>query len=186
MFALWPVSVFIRNSHSPNRDRDPQKKFLRCSNCTTTQKITNNFSDYYKQFFRVKDEDRMKKEKFSFETIRNIRPYVTDFCVTCREGMKNWNICVQYWLAVNIYKEIPTKKFRTAITMFVSAVWHGMYAGYYICICAVPFYLVVEDLYVKLFLKENSGKVRTISSMISNGCSGFCKFVFLNLKKMKS
>lgn len=73
--------------------------------------------------------------------------------------MKHWNITVQYWLAVNIYKRFPNKKFRTAATMLVSAAWHGVYTGYYICIGCVPFYLPIEDIYVKLFIKNNTGLV---------------------------
>lgn len=110
-------------------------------------------------FCSANDPDRMEQSKYNYETIHNINPYGADFCVTCREGMKHWNMCVQYWLAVYVYKQIPFKQFRTAITMFVSAVWHGVYMGYYICICSVPIYLVVEDLYVKLFIKNNRGLV---------------------------
>lgn len=73
--------------------------------------------------------------------------------------MKNWNICIQYWLAVNIYKRFPNKKLRTNATMLVSAFWHGMYTGHYVCIGLVPFYLAIEDIYVKLFLKDNKGMV---------------------------
>lgn len=73
--------------------------------------------------------------------------------------MKHWNMCVQYWLAVNIYKRFPNKKFRTFVTMFISAIWHGVYIGHYFTICGAPFYLPIEDLYVKLFLKDKSSKV---------------------------
>lgn len=37
--------------------------------------------------------------------------------------------------------------------MFMSAFWHGAHAGYYLCIMSVPPHMVVEDLYVKLFMK---------------------------------
>lgn len=74
--------------------------------------------------------------------------------------MKHWNICIQYWLAVNVYKRFPNKQFRTAVTMFVSAFWHGVSTGHYICLVGAPFYLAVEDVYVKLVLKDNKGKVK--------------------------
>lgn len=73
--------------------------------------------------------------------------------------MKSWNMCVQYWLAVYIYHRIPMKSLKTAITLLVSSLWHGVYAGYYVCLCSVPLYLLVEDLLVKVFIKENSGVV---------------------------
>lgn len=43
--------------------------------------------------------------------------------------------------------------------MLVSAAWHGVYAGYYICVGCAPFYLLVEDIWVKIVLKDNKGVV---------------------------
>jgi hypothetical protein len=31
----------------------------------------------------------------------------------------------------------------------ISALWHGIYTGYYVSLCSVPFYLAVEDIYNK-------------------------------------
>lgn len=31
----------------------------------------------------------------------------------------------------------------------ISALWHGMYSGYYVSLCSVPLYLAVEDIYDK-------------------------------------
>jgi hypothetical protein len=53
-----------------------------------------------------------KKEEYSFETIRNVDPYGCEFVPTFRGGMKCWNMCVQYWLAVNVYKRLPRSPFR--------------------------------------------------------------------------
>ncbi|KAF5285875.1 hypothetical protein FQA39_LY04336 [Lamprigera yunnana] len=100
---------------------------------------------------------QLMAEQYNFETIHNINPYGSDFCTTFRDGIKNWNICVQYWFAVNVYKRFPNKKFRTIATMLLSAYWHGVYVGHYICLGLAPFYLLIEDLYVKLLLKDNSG-----------------------------
>lgn len=44
--------------------------------------------------------------------------------------------------------------------MFMSAFWHGAHAGYYLCIMSVPPHLLVEDLYVKLFMKNAGAKVK--------------------------
>lgn len=111
------------------------------------------------QFYEKSPEDAAG-DSYSFETVRNVSPYGADFCTTFREGMKHWNITVQYWLAVNVYKRFPNKQFRTGVTMLVSAAWHGVYTGYYACIGGAPFYLLVEDVYVKLFIKNNTGMVR--------------------------
>lgn len=56
--------------------------------------------------------------------------------------MRCWNMTVQYWLAVFIYKRV--KQFRVAITMLTSAFWHGVYPGYYLCLLTVPFVLMAE------------------------------------------
>lgn len=107
-----------------------------------------------------KDPDELRKIEYSYETIHCLNPYETEFTPTIREAMKHWNITVQYWLATYIYKRFPYKKFRIHVTMLMSAVWHGMYTGYYCCIATVPFSLAFEDVWVKLLLKDNTGLVR--------------------------
>ncbi|XP_058830640.1 lysophospholipid acyltransferase 7 [Topomyia yanbarensis] len=103
---------------------------------------------------------------YDFETVRNIDVINTEKCWTFREAMKYWNMCVQYWMAMYVYKRFPSKKYRTLATMAVSAIWHGVYAGYYFCICAAPFYLPVEDIYVKLFIKGATGTKLKILNVI--------------------
>ncbi|XP_067006085.1 lysophospholipid acyltransferase 7 isoform X2 [Anabrus simplex] len=112
------------------------------------------------------DPKRAEKEQYNFVAIHNIDPYGTERVVTFREAMKTWNSCIQYWLAVNVYKRFPFKPLRTWATVFVSAYWHGVYAGYYLCICSAPTYLPVEDLYVKLILKQTSGLAATLWGFI--------------------
>jgi lysophospholipid acyltransferase 7 len=120
--------------------------------------------------------------EFNFETIRNIYIYETETCWTFREAMKKWNTCVQYWLAMYVYKRFPSKKFRyllrnltlyrtkadcsssnrTFATLAVSAFWHGVHPGYYFCILGAPFYVPIEDMYNKLFRNEATGLTRRI------------------------
>ncbi|XP_044731944.1 lysophospholipid acyltransferase 7 [Chrysoperla carnea] len=119
-----------------------------------------------KEFAKLKDlmnnKEEAKKYQYDFTTIYNINPYGSDFCTTFREGMKHWNICIQYWLAVNIYKRFPSKQLRTFATTFISALWHGVYIGYYFCITGVPFYLIVEDAYMKVVRKDMTGRKAVI------------------------
>lgn len=112
-------------------------------------------------YFSASNEVELKQIEYDFETIHNINPYEAEFGATFRGGMKNWNMCVQYWLAVYIYRRVPMKSLKTAATFLVSSFWHGVYAGYYVCLCSVPPYLILEDLLVKVFIKENSGWVIT-------------------------
>ncbi|ELK32898.1 Lysophospholipid acyltransferase 7 [Myotis davidii] len=49
--------------------------------------------------------------EYDYETIRNIDCYGTDFCTRVREGMRYWNMTVQWWLAQYIYKTAPTRSY---------------------------------------------------------------------------
>lgn len=111
-------------------------------------------------------EANADKYEYDFETIRNMDVFGTETCWTFREAMKTWNMCVQYWLAVNVYKRFPSKQFRTVATLATSAVWHGIHPGYYFCICGAPFYLPVEDVWDKLIRREATGMKRMAIDVI--------------------
>nr|XP_023506130.1 lysophospholipid acyltransferase 7 isoform X2 [Equus caballus]XP_023506131.1 lysophospholipid acyltransferase 7 isoform X2 [Equus caballus]XP_023506132.1 lysophospholipid acyltransferase 7 isoform X2 [Equus caballus]XP_023506133.1 lysophospholipid acyltransferase 7 isoform X2 [Equus caballus]XP_023506134.1 lysophospholipid acyltransferase 7 isoform X2 [Equus caballus] len=49
--------------------------------------------------------------EYNYETIRNIDCYDTDFCTRVREGMRHWNMTVQWWLAQYIYKSAPFRSY---------------------------------------------------------------------------
>lgn len=55
------------------------------------------------------------KRTYNFTTIVNTRVRSVETCWTFREGMKHWNICIQYWLAVNVYKLFPSKQYRCVV-----------------------------------------------------------------------
>lgn len=117
---------------------------------------------------------------YDFETIHNVDAVTTDTCWTFREAMKSWNMCVQYWLAVNVYKRFPSKAYRVLVTLLVSAVWHGVYSGYYFCILGVPFYLPIEDIWVRL-LRGKKGDAKESGSgdlrrLVANGLLWVSKF----------
>jgi lysophospholipid acyltransferase 7 len=58
--------------------------------------------------------------ELDFETVKNIDVWTTETCFSFREAMKSWNMCVQYWLAMYVYKRFPNKKLRTLATLAVS------------------------------------------------------------------
>lgn len=99
--------------------------------------------------------EKPEELEYDFETIVNINVAGVETCWTFREAMKHWNRCVQYWLAIYIYKRLPSKKYRIMATMAVSAYWHGVHAGHYFCILGPIVYLPVEDLYTKLVSTAN-------------------------------
>ncbi|XP_001378508.1 lysophospholipid acyltransferase 7 [Monodelphis domestica] len=84
--------------------------------------------------------------KYDYETIRNIDCHGTDFCVRVRDGMRYWNMTVQWWLAQYIYKTAPARSYvlRSAWTMLLSAYWHGIHPGYYLSFLTIPLCLAAE------------------------------------------
>lgn len=100
------------------------------------------------------DTYQLSQIQYEYETIHNLNVYNSEFVPTIREGMKNWNMTVQYWLAVFVYKRVPWKNLRVTITMFMSAFWHGIYPGYYLCLLSVPFQLMAEDVMAKAFRRN--------------------------------
>ncbi|KAH8357001.1 hypothetical protein KR200_011893 [Drosophila serrata] len=107
-----------------------------------------------------------EKHKYNFTTIVNTRVLEVERCWTFREGMKHWNVCVQYWLAVNVYKLFPSKKYRTGATLLCSAYWHGFRPGHYFCIMGAPFYVSLEDMWHKLVRKETTGLRRNVIDVL--------------------
>lgn len=121
------------------------------------------------QEFVEKPENR----EYDFETIENIKVKGVESCLTFREAMKHWNRCVQYWMAMYVYKRFPSKKYRVMATMAVSAYWHGVHAGHYFCILGPVVYLPLEDLYLKLLKLESFSES---TQKIVNACLWMLKF----------
>ncbi|XP_030053754.1 membrane-bound acylglycerophosphatidylinositol O-acyltransferase MBOAT7 isoform X2 [Microcaecilia unicolor] len=85
--------------------------------------------------------------EYDYETIKNIDCYGTDFSVKVKDGMRYWNMTVQWWLARYIYKNSPVRYFilRSTWTMLISAYWHGIHPGYYLSFLTIPLCLAAED-----------------------------------------
>ncbi|XP_018421596.1 PREDICTED: lysophospholipid acyltransferase 7 isoform X2 [Nanorana parkeri] len=86
--------------------------------------------------------------EYDYETIKNIDCYGADFCVKVKDGMRCWNMTVQWWLAQYIYKNSPFKSFvfGSAWTMLISAYWHGIHPGYYLSFLTIPLCLASEGM----------------------------------------
>ncbi|KAM9723381.1 lysophospholipid acyltransferase 7 [Menidia menidia] len=91
--------------------------------------------------------DSTTEEKYDFRTIQNIDCYNTDFCVKVRHGMRYWNMTVQWWLHHYIYPNAPFRSYtlRAGWTMFISAYWHGLHAGYYLSFLTIPLCIAAES-----------------------------------------
>lgn len=86
------------------------------------------------------------EEEFSYEAVHNVQEAQAELSVSMRQGIRSWNRTVQYWLAVYFYKRLPLPKpLRTLLTMSLSAVWHGLQPGYFLCLVTSTAFLFAEE-----------------------------------------
>ncbi|OQR71496.1 lysophospholipid acyltransferase 7-like [Tropilaelaps mercedesae] len=102
-------------------------------------------------------------EAIDFETVVNFDAWGCESAPTIKETMRAWNKTVQYWLAVNCYKRVPfrSRAVRMAVTLAVSAFWHGVSPGYYLCFITMVFFATAEDYIVTHFSDRSSFVVPT-------------------------
>ncbi|XP_035207210.1 lysophospholipid acyltransferase 7-like isoform X2 [Stegodyphus dumicola] len=101
------------------------------------------------------DSSALKNMTYSFECIRCMDEFASEFRPTIREGIRYWNMTVQYWLAIYIYRKTDASKpVKMTITMFVSAIWHGVRPGYYLSLLGTPLLLIAEIEVEKAFRKN--------------------------------
>ncbi|CAD6188764.1 unnamed protein product [Caenorhabditis auriculariae] len=75
-----------------------------------------------------------------------------------REGIRSWNRSVQSWLALYVHSRSP-KAYRVELTLFVSALWHGTYAGYFMSFLIVPMCTTIEDIIFRMVpVEPETGK----------------------------
>ena len=73
---------------------------------------------FFNSCYRYVYRDAEKSEiEYSFETVKNINPGGSDWSSTVRDGMRNWNMTVQWWLANYVHKRWPShlKQFRFVV-----------------------------------------------------------------------
>ncbi|XP_078335706.1 membrane-bound acylglycerophosphatidylinositol O-acyltransferase mboat7-like isoform X2 [Crassostrea virginica] len=95
----------------------------------------------------VSNTSRAPPVEYNYETIHSLSIYGCELGRTTKEGLRSWNMTVQYWLAAYCHHRLPhsLKAYRVAITMTISAFWHGIYSGYYLSFLLVPLILIAED-----------------------------------------
>jgi len=98
-----------------------------------------------------------------FKTVWNIDIFGVEFGKTMRSAMKVWNMTVQWWMAMYVYKKLPVanSQIRMILLLFVSAFWHGVHPGYYCTFLSVPFVVFAETGMIKLihpYLTEKQKK----------------------------
>ncbi|XP_055382334.1 lysophospholipid acyltransferase 7-like [Condylostylus longicornis] len=92
-----------------------------------------------------------EKLTYNFDTVKSMDVYCIETHPTLRETVRHWNICVQYWLAMYIYKRFPSKKYRQLATFVASAFWHGFHPGFYFCLVGAAFYGFVEEIHYQMW-----------------------------------
>ncbi|GFN96840.1 lysophospholipid acyltransferase 7 [Plakobranchus ocellatus] len=130
-------------------------------------------SDLKQLDIAVEEEKAGKALDYDFETIHNIDIYGCELAPMTKQGLRSWNMTVQYWLASFVHKRVPPalKAHRVAITMTVSAFWHGIHPGYYLSFLTVPPILMAEEVMIKAFREDATPEFQKIFDW---GC-WFCK-----------
>jgi len=110
----------------------------------------------FEKLKEIDDKKSFSSESYNFEAVHNIDEYRVETVSTFREALRTWNMTVQYWLVVNVYKTFPAKGqlARSLAVMTASSVWHGVYSGYYLSLGSVPFVLAVEDVYDRILRRR--------------------------------
>ncbi|XP_076459466.1 membrane-bound acylglycerophosphatidylinositol O-acyltransferase mboat7-like isoform X2 [Babylonia areolata] len=95
-------------------------------------------------------------EKYDYETVHNLDIYGCELAPLTKQGLRSWNMTVQYWLATYIHRRVPPplKPYRVSVTMGVSAFWHGIHPGYYLSFLTVPPILMAEEAMAAAFRKD--------------------------------
>ncbi|XP_078335914.1 membrane-bound acylglycerophosphatidylinositol O-acyltransferase MBOAT7-like [Crassostrea virginica] len=85
-------------------------------------------------FIQVHSNISKASVEYNYETIHSLSIYGCELGRTTKEGLRSWNMTIQYWLAANCHHRLPhsLKVYWVAITMTISASRHGIYPGYYL------------------------------------------------------
>ena len=82
-------------------------------------------------------------------SLRAVDIRATELCTTPSGYIAGWNTSVQSWLKVYVYRPLPKGTPRAArqlIVFLVSAFWHGIHPGYYLCFAGMFAMVNVEQL----------------------------------------
>lgn len=89
--------------------------------------------------FNGVDEDG----KVSWDLISNLNIWGIETATSFKEFIDNWNIQTGVWLKRVCYDRAP--RYPTALTFLLSALWHGVYPGYYFTfLTAIPITLAAR------------------------------------------
>ena len=125
-----------------------------------TWKLTECMGEVSACGYSGKDKDG----KDLFLLYKNVSIMKFETSKSCKVNMDVWNTYVQHWLKNYVYVSFigtPVEKFKTDLTMFTCAVYHGVYPGYYISFLILGFDKDVSNLIYKRldpYMKEKFGE----------------------------
>ncbi|MEE6464820.1 hypothetical protein FKM82_006371 [Ascaphus truei] len=99
--------------------------------------------------------------KFRWDLISNLNIWNIETATSFKMYIDNWNIQTAAWLKRVCYDRVP--RYRPALTFILSAVWHGVYPGYYMTfLTAIPMMLaarVMRNNFRHRFVTSTSRKL---------------------------
>ncbi|KAL6082262.1 hypothetical protein STEG23_013099, partial [Scotinomys teguina] len=98
---------------------------------------------------------------FCWDLLSNLNIWKIETATSFKMYLENWNIQTSTWLKCVCYERVPW--YPTALTFILSALWHGVYPGYYFTfLTGVPVTLAaraVRNNYRHHFLSSKARKV---------------------------
>ncbi|XP_052473571.1 lysophospholipid acyltransferase 1 [Carassius gibelio] len=86
-----------------------------------------------------------ERGEVSWDLISNVRIWEIETATSFKSFIDNWNIQTSLWLKSVCYDRAPY--YRMPLTFVLSAIWHGVYPGYYFTfITAIPITLAARSV----------------------------------------
>ncbi|XP_018411181.1 PREDICTED: lysophospholipid acyltransferase 1 [Nanorana parkeri] len=96
-----------------------------------------------------------------WDLINSLNIWKIEMATSFKMYIDNWNIQTAAWLKSVSYDRAP--KYRTALTFLLSALWHGVYPGYYFTfITGIPVMLVARAVRINFRHYFITSKVRKL------------------------
>ncbi|EEB09580.1 membrane bound O-acyltransferase [Schizosaccharomyces japonicus yFS275] len=92
-----------------------------------------------------------------WDRVKNIDPMGFEFAPNIRAALEAWNMNTNKWLKNSVYLRVPMKNGRptfknTFFAFLTSAVWHGVYPGYYLTFLTAAFIQYIAR-YIRRYIR---------------------------------
>ncbi|KAL3274406.1 hypothetical protein HHI36_015799 [Cryptolaemus montrouzieri] len=131
------------------------------------------------EMISLKNEDDLKKQIYSFSTIKNVNIMMFHTTLGFGEAIKQWNTTIQYWLYTFIYKKVHIEFLKKPATMFVSSYWHGLHFGYFASLFFSTVILFVDKRWQLLLDGKKSFNIQLLMQMAKFHLLYNCTISFL-------